>query len=308
MSEKMNVPCKIPDIVKAYESIAISIFIEPKVLQDHQIKSLLVDISEPLRKMITLVPELKDEYYLEKEQKERLLDFFKNSYGDKNITLTQAEQLSRYIFAMGTGTLLWKQLENLKSQPEIQNYIRDFIIENSWLLINSPGLLKRVSNAIDAIVENNIGKMLNIFNEIHQVSAIFYAFQLQKAQGKNHGQRRAQGNFERQKKREERYKWFEKLELEIQKEQDSNKATKLLQKEIIFNFYEKNKNNLQPLFSSEKQFSSLFLHRKVDSNRSRKTALHLMPFLPPHVANLVNKWLLDPATFEELKQQNLSQE
>ena len=55
MSEKMNVPCKIPDIVKAYESIAISIFIEPKVLQDHQIKSLLVDISEPLRKMITLV-------------------------------------------------------------------------------------------------------------------------------------------------------------------------------------------------------------------------------------------------------------
>ena len=68
----MNVPCKIPDIVKAYESIAISIFIEPKVLQDHQIKSLLVDISEPLRKMITLVPELKDEYYLEKEQKERL--------------------------------------------------------------------------------------------------------------------------------------------------------------------------------------------------------------------------------------------
>ena len=178
MSEKMNVPCKIPDIVKAYESIAISIFIEPKVLQDHQIKSLLVDISEPLRKMITLVPELKDEYYLEKEQKERLLDFFKNSYGDKNITLTQAEQLSRYIFAMGTGTLLWKQLENLKSQPEIQNYIRDFIIENSWLLINSPGLLKRVSNAIDAIVENNIGKMLNIFNEIHQVSAIFYAFQL----------------------------------------------------------------------------------------------------------------------------------
>ena len=60
MSEKMNVPCKIPDIVKAYESIDISIFIEPKVLQDHQIKSLLVDISEPLRKMITLVPEHKD--------------------------------------------------------------------------------------------------------------------------------------------------------------------------------------------------------------------------------------------------------
>lgn len=54
----MNVPCKIPDIVKAYESIAISIFIEPKVLQDHQIKSLLVDISEPLRKMITLASTL----------------------------------------------------------------------------------------------------------------------------------------------------------------------------------------------------------------------------------------------------------
>lgn len=98
------------------------------------------------------------------------------------------------------------------------------------------------------------------------------------------------------------------MELEIQEEQHSNKATKLLQKEIILNFYEKHQNELQTLFLSEKQFSSLFRHRKIDTNRARKTTLHLMPFLPPSLAKIVNKWLLDPAAFEELEQQSLSVE
>ena len=308
MSEKMITLYKISDIIKSYESIVARIFLEPDDFQDLQLRSFMADNSALLRKILTIVPELKDEYYLKKEQKERLLDFLKNCYGDKSITLVQAEQLSRYIFAVGTGTLLWNQLEDLKSQPEIQNYIRDFITKNCWLLINSPGLLKRVSNAIDAIVEDKMGKMLNLFEEIHQASAIFYAFQLQKAQGKNHGQRRKQGSSKRKQKKEDRSKWFEQLELEIQEEQHSNKATKLLQKEIILNFYEKHQNELQTLFLSEKQFSSLFRRRKIDTNRARKTTLHLMPSLPPYLANIVNRWLLDPVALEELEQQSLSVE
>lgn len=174
---------KISDIVEAYENCAWGVLLELEKFQDYKIKCLVGDISQLLQHILKIVPEIKDEYYLEKEQKEKLLDYFKSCYGDKRITLAQAEQLSRYIFAIGTGALIWRQLDDLKCQPGIQNYIRGFIEKNSWLLISSPALLKRVSNAIDAIVEGEIGKMLNIFEEIHQVTAIFFAFQLQKAAG-----------------------------------------------------------------------------------------------------------------------------